>query len=101
VVQKTGDVAKARKEALPDWIDVLWFRRTFVTTYMAFVGQTANPWDVPITQAVEVMQKIWDATNDHEYEITAASVVWQKVCDEFCAIRNNFNVYVSDCPTPC
>jgi len=72
---------KARKEELPDWIDTRWFRHTFVTMYMAFVGQTADPWDVPIKQAVEVMQKIWDATNGHEYKITASSAVCQKVRD--------------------
>jgi len=48
---------------------------------MAFVGQTVDPWDVPVKQAVQVMQKIWDATNDSEYEITASSAVFQKVYD--------------------
>jgi hypothetical protein len=93
-------MARARKEALPDWIDALWFRRIFVTMYMAFVGQTANPWDVPVKQAVEVMQKIWDATNGHEYKITPVSVVWQKVCDKFCAGQIIY-FYVIDCPMPC
>jgi hypothetical protein len=51
---------------------------------MAFVGQTVNPWEVPMSQALEVMQKIWDATNDHEYTITAKSPVAQKVCDKLC-----------------
>ena len=46
---------------------------------MAFVGQTANPWDVPIKQAVLVMQKIWDATTDNEYKITMSTAVFQKV----------------------
>ncbi|KAH9027217.1 hypothetical protein EDB85DRAFT_1893035 [Lactarius pseudohatsudake] len=74
------DVAskKPRNDELPGWTDAQWFRCTFVTTYMAFVGQTADPWDVPIKQAVEVMQKIWDATNGHEYEITSSSAVCQK-----------------------
>ena len=44
--------------------------------YMAFVGQTVDPWDVPIKQAVQVMQKIWNATNGSEYEITASSAVF-------------------------
>jgi hypothetical protein len=48
---------------------------------MAFVGQTADPWDVPVKQAIEVMQKIWDATTDIEYEITAATAVHLKVSD--------------------
>ncbi|KAH9023765.1 hypothetical protein EDB85DRAFT_1894623 [Lactarius pseudohatsudake] len=80
IVVKTEDVTskKPRNEGLPDWTDARWFRHTFVTTYMAFVGQTADPWDVPIKQAVEVMQKIWDATNGHEYEITSSSAVCQK-----------------------
>ncbi|KAH9166464.1 hypothetical protein EDB89DRAFT_1910690 [Lactarius sanguifluus] len=84
IVVKTEDVIedvahkKSRNDELPGWTDAQWFRRTFVTTYMAFVGQTADPWDVPIKQAVEVMQKIWDATNGHEYEITSSSAVCQK-----------------------
>jgi len=50
---------------------------------MAFVGQTMDPWDVPVKQAVEVMQKIWGATSDHEYEIMTSTPVYQKVCDRF------------------
>ncbi|KAF8506106.1 hypothetical protein JB92DRAFT_2964481, partial [Gautieria morchelliformis] len=75
ILQKPSKAAettskKARNEDLPDWIDGKWFRHTFVTTYMAFVGQTINPWDV--------MQQIWDATNSHEYEITSSTAVYQK-----------------------
>ncbi|KAF8508180.1 hypothetical protein JB92DRAFT_2954585 [Gautieria morchelliformis] len=71
ILQKPSKAAqttskKARNEDLPDWIDGKWFRHTFVTTYMAFVGQTVNP---------------WDATNSHEYEITSSTAVYQKVCD--------------------
>lgn len=81
---KTGETTKkARTEELPGWIDQKWFRQVFVTSYMAFVGQTADPWDVPIKQAVKVMQKIWDATTDIEYEITSSSAVCHKVCDRF------------------
>jgi hypothetical protein len=72
---------KPRNEGLPDWVDAQWFRYAFVTTYMAFVGQTANPWDVPVKQSVLVMQKIWDATSVHQYEITMATSIYQKVCD--------------------
>jgi len=50
-------------------------------TYMAFVGQTVNPWDVPVKQSVQVMQKIWDATSHYEYEITASAAIYQKVHD--------------------
>jgi hypothetical protein len=48
---------------------------------MAFISQTANPWDVPSKQAVAVMQKIWDATSHKPYEITSSGVIYQKVCD--------------------
>jgi hypothetical protein len=47
---------------------------------MAFVAQTADPWDVPVKQALEVMQKIWDATCDHTYKIRATTMVYHKVC---------------------
>ncbi|KAI9448605.1 hypothetical protein BJY52DRAFT_1193317 [Lactarius psammicola] len=71
----SGPVSKkARYEGLPDWIDARWFRHTFVSTYMAFVGQTANPWDVPIKQAIEVMQKIWNETNGNDYTIMPTSM---------------------------
>ena len=50
---------------------------------MVFVSQTADPWDVPVRQAVEVMPKIWDATCDHEYNIMSSTPVFQKVCDTF------------------
>ena len=48
---------------------------------MAFVSQTSNPWDVPVKQALNVMQKIWIARSDYnlKYEITSPSAVYQKV----------------------
>ena len=80
---KTSETAskKTRNEELPDWIEAQYFRHTFVTTYMAFVGQTIDPWDVPVKQSVKVMQKIWDATTRNKYEITASTAIYQKVCD--------------------
>ena len=48
---------------------------------MAFVGQTINPWDVPVKQSIMVMQRIWDATNSYDYKITAETAVYQKVRD--------------------
>jgi hypothetical protein len=48
---------------------------------MAFVGQVADPWDVPVKQSVQVMQKIWDATSRYEYEITTSAAIYQKVRD--------------------
>jgi hypothetical protein len=46
---------------------------------MAFVGQTTNPWDVPAKQAVMVMQKIWNATSTHKYEIMTSTPIYKKV----------------------
>lgn len=70
---------KAGHEVFPDNIDSKWMRYTFISTYISFVSQTADPWDVPTRQAIEVMQKIWDATSDYKYEITASTLVYQKV----------------------
>jgi hypothetical protein len=53
----------------------------FVMTYLAFVGQTADPWDVLVKQLVQVMQRIWDATSHYDYEITTSAAIYQKVCD--------------------
>ena len=69
---KSGETTskKPRNEELPSWIEPQWFCHTFVTMYMEFVGQTTDPWDVPVKQSVKVMQKIWDETNSYQYEIT-------------------------------
>ncbi|KAF8222298.1 hypothetical protein L208DRAFT_1323430 [Tricholoma matsutake] len=77
---KSGEMTskKPRNEELPSWIEPQWFRHTFVTTYMAFVGQTTDPWDVPVKQSVKVMQKIWDETSSYQYEITTSTSVYQK-----------------------
>ena len=56
----------SQNEELPDWIDAQWFWYTFVTMYMAFVCQTVDSWDVPIKQAVAIMQKIWNAISHCE-----------------------------------
>ncbi|KAH8980733.1 hypothetical protein EDB86DRAFT_3087613 [Lactarius hatsudake] len=69
---------KPRNDGLPAQVNNDWFRRTFVTTYMAFVGQTNDPWEVPVRQSVQVMQKIWDATGGIEYEITSKTAIYQK-----------------------
>ena len=72
---------RPQNEELPQWVEAQWFQHTFVMTYMAFVGQTTNPWDVLVKQSVQVMQKIWDATSCYEYEITASAAIYQKVRD--------------------
>ena len=97
---KAGETSKKpRNEELPDWVDVQWFRHTFVTTYMAFVGQTLNPWDVPCKQTVEVMQKIWDATSNHQYKIEKQTAIYEKVCGGL-SFRTMLK-YISDGSTPC
>ena len=66
---------------LPQWIEAQWFQHTFVTTYMVFVGQTINPWEVPVKQSTMVMQKIWDATSRFDYIVTSDTEVYHKVHD--------------------
>jgi hypothetical protein len=46
---------KPQNEELPVWVNLHWFWHTFGMTYMAFVGQTADPWDVPVKQLIQVM----------------------------------------------
>jgi hypothetical protein len=88
---------KPRNEELPQWIEAQWFRHTFVTTYMAFVGQTMNPWDVPVKQSIMVMQKIWDATSNFEYVVTTDTAVYHKVRDLLgCRM---ILIHISDCST--
>ena len=53
----------------------------FVTAYMAFIGETTDPWDVPAKQSVKVMQKIWDAVSGKDYEIMTSTAIYQKVSD--------------------
>src|SRR5882762_4264065 len=83
VVQKPLKVEteskKARIEELPDLVNAKWFRHTFITTYMAYVGQLMDPWDIPAKQAIETMQKIWDTTGGPDYVITTSTAVYQKV----------------------
>jgi hypothetical protein len=81
-LKKSETAKKSRNEELPNWVEAHWFRHTFVTTYMAFVGQTTDPWDVPTKQSVEVMQKIWDATSSYEFDIAASTAIYQKVSDQ-------------------
>jgi hypothetical protein len=64
---------------LPDGVDRNWFRRTFVTTYMTYVGELMNPWDVPAKQAMEKMQVIWAETGGTEYKITDSTPIYRKV----------------------
>ena len=73
-------VSKKHAEDLPAWINQQQFCQIFITTYMAFVGQSMDPWDVPAKQVLEMMQTIWDATNGSNYHITTSTAVYQKVC---------------------
>ena len=72
-------ISKKRSKELLDWIEAQWFHQIFVMTYMGVVGQLMDPWDVPAKRAIEMMQPIWDATNDKVYEVTTSTMVYQKV----------------------
>ena len=69
-------VSIKRNKELPDWIDQQWFCQTFITTYMSFIAQSVNPWDIPSMWALEVMQTIWNATNGNDYQITISTPVY-------------------------
>jgi hypothetical protein len=80
----TTSTKKARRdEELPNFVSPKWFRYTFVSTYIAFVSQSPDPWYVPVKKAVDAMQKIWDATCPIEYKITRSTPVYRKVSDYF------------------
>ncbi|KAN0131106.1 hypothetical protein V8E53_011107 [Lactarius tabidus] len=83
VVQKPRKLTskKTRAEELPTFITAKWFQFTFVSTYMTFVAQSADPWEVPAMQAVEVMQKIWNTTSSFEYNITTSTATVQRCTD--------------------
>jgi hypothetical protein len=79
---KTTSKKARRDEDLPNYIEPKWFRYTFVSTYIAFVSQTLDPWHVPVQKAVDAMQKIWDATSPFEFKIARSTPVYRKVCDQ-------------------
>ena len=56
----------------------------FCHNIYAFIGQSMDPWDVPAKQVLEMMQMIWDATNDSDYHITISTAVYHKVCQIPC-----------------
>jgi hypothetical protein len=62
---------------LPDGVELKTWRRSFVSTYMQYVGSSPNPWDIPPKLACEKMQRIWDAIfPDIEYDVTSTSTVY-------------------------
>lgn len=84
----------ARNEELPVWLDAKWFRRTFVTTYMAYVGELTNPWEVSATQAVDAMQRIWDGTSGKAgYKITKTTAVYGRVRGSL-VLEHKTNIYI-------
>ena len=84
---------KLSNNDLPDGVDLKIWRRSFVSTFMQYVGSSPNPWDIPAKQAVEIMQKIWDATGGPDYVITTSTAVYQKVCGMF-TLDHKFKVYI-------
>ena len=66
-------------EELSTFALLKWFQYTFVSTYITFIAQTRDPWDVPVMQAVDVMQKIWNMTSSFKYKIMTSTPVYQKV----------------------
>jgi hypothetical protein len=59
----TLEVKKARKKMwLPPGAETdNRFRAIFIPTYERWVGTQANPWVIPDTVAITILQAIWDA----------------------------------------
>ena len=74
---------KARKAipVLPDGAENFnRFRSVFIPTYERWAGTQANPWVIPDSVAVRVLQTIWNAVYlDLPYTVTAGSAVVKQV----------------------
>jgi hypothetical protein len=71
---------KLSNNDLPDGVDLKTWRRSFISTYLQYVGSSSNPWDIPAKLACEKMQLIWDSIfPDVEYKITSTSPVYYLV----------------------
>ena len=71
---------KLSNNDLPDGVDLKTWRRSFVSTYMQYVGSSRDPWDIPAKLACEKMQLIWDIVFPAiEYDVTSTSTVYHIV----------------------
>ena len=67
---------KLSNDDLPDGVNLKIWRRSFVSTFMQYVGSSPNPWDIPAKLACEKMQLIWDVDFPNiEYKVTSTSTV--------------------------
>lgn len=68
------------KPSLPNGVSGPLWRRVFISTYMRFVSWQNYPWEVPVKQACENMQTIWDEVySDIPETITPSSVAYSIV----------------------
>lgn len=75
---------KPNNTDLPEGVDQKLWRRTFIPTYMRFVGSQSNPWEIPVKVACSTMQLIWDPLfTDIPYDITGDSLVYLLVRTSF------------------
>jgi hypothetical protein len=71
---------KLSNDDLPDGVDLKIWRRSFVSTFMQYVGSSPNPWDIPAKLACEKMQLIWDAVFPNiKYKVTSTSTAYYLV----------------------
>jgi hypothetical protein len=57
------------------------FQVVFIPTYKRWVGMQANPWVIPDSTAIQVLQAMWDAIYvDAPYTVIAGDVVFEHVC---------------------
>jgi hypothetical protein len=68
---------KVGNNDLPEGTDQRLWRRTFISTYIQFVGTQPDPWDIPAALACEKLQIIWDTVFPSiPYTVTSTSAVY-------------------------
>jgi hypothetical protein len=71
---------KFKNQDLPQEIDRLVWRRSFVPTFMMNIARQDNPFEHNVKAGCEAMQKIWDTIFDETpYTIIQSSPVYQLV----------------------
>jgi hypothetical protein len=76
----TDGSKKFKTQDLPEDIDHLVWRRTFVPTFMMNMARQDNPFENNIKAGCAAMQKIWDVIfDDAPYTVTHSSPVYQLV----------------------
>jgi hypothetical protein len=77
VPKVTKHTKKPGNNDLPNGVETKLWRPVFVSTYLVYVGSMANPWEIPVKMACEIMQLIWDEIFPNiPYTVTSTSSVY-------------------------